>query len=301
MARPAAVSSVSAAVFVPSREGNTCPLSIGTEVETEKPATALAPLAAPSMRLLCVCPGCCLQVGTSVLVWAGVAVGWLTCSLLPSVLPLYVWSGKRLCGRAGCRSLVPVPHCMFSAGRCVFWCPLAGAESDFCGRNGRWKGLIFRHNRVFFQNQGAVLKKSSRRGVHPGDSPSRQGENERRPISCVDFSWIKRSTLLCRKMTRVHPVVSFPRNITLLSVDSSVVQLVHVGGKIIAYTVACEPRIYFKYTVVTSVHVLNVLSTSYMYSTTIVHATSCMYVCMVITYSRVWINRVRLPILLVVS
>ena len=27
----------------------------------------------------------------------------------------------------------------------------------------------------------------------------------------------------------------------------------------------------------------------------------CMYVCMVITYSRVWINRVRLPILLVVS
>ena len=27
----------------------------------------------------------------------------------------------------------------------------------------------------------------------------------------------------------------------------------------------------------------------------------CMYGCMVITYSRVWINRVRLPILLVVS
>ena len=27
----------------------------------------------------------------------------------------------------------------------------------------------------------------------------------------------------------------------------------------------------------------------------------CMYACMVITYSRVWINRVRLPILLVVS
>ena len=27
----------------------------------------------------------------------------------------------------------------------------------------------------------------------------------------------------------------------------------------------------------------------------------CMYVCMVITYSRVWTNRVRLPILLVVS
>ena len=28
---------------------------------------------------------------------------------------------------------------------------------------------------------------------------------------------------------------------------------------------------------------------------------SCMYVCMVITYSRVWINRVRLPILLVAA
>ena len=105
---------------------------------------------------------------------------------------------------------MPVPHCMFSAGRCVFWCPLAGAESDFCGRNGRWKGLLFRHNRVFVQNQGTVLKKNSLRGVHPGDFPSRQGENERRPISCGHSSWIKRSTLLCRKMTRVHPVVSFP-------------------------------------------------------------------------------------------
>ena len=105
---------------------------------------------------------------------------------------------------------MPVPHCMFSAGRCICWCPLARAESNFCGRHGRWKGLIFRHNRVFVQNQGAVLKKSSLRGVHPGDFPSRQGENERRPISCAHSSWIKRSTLLCRKMTRVHPVVSFP-------------------------------------------------------------------------------------------
>ena len=105
---------------------------------------------------------------------------------------------------------MPVPHCMFSAGRCVFWCLLAGGESDFCGRNGLWKGLIFRHNRVFVQNQGTVLKKSSLRGVHPGDFPSRQGKNERRPISCAHSSWIKRSTLLCRKMTRVHPVGSFP-------------------------------------------------------------------------------------------
>ena len=87
-----------------------------------------------------------------------------------------------------------------------------GAKSDSCGRNGRWKGLIFRHNRVHVLNQGAVLKKSSLRGVHPGDFPSRQGGNERRPISCAHSSWIKRSTLLCRKMTRVHPVVSFPLN-----------------------------------------------------------------------------------------
>ena len=105
---------------------------------------------------------------------------------------------------------MPVPHRMFSAGRCVFWCPLAGAESDFCGRNGGWKGLIFRHNRVLVQNQGTVLKKSSHRGVHPGHFPSREGPNERRPISCAHSSWIKRSTLLCRKMTWVHPVVSFP-------------------------------------------------------------------------------------------
>ena len=112
---------------------------------------------------------------------------------------------KSLCG-AGYRSLMPVSHCMFSAGRCVFWCPLAGAESDFCERNGRWKGLIFRHNRVLVQNQGTVLKKSSHRGVHPGHFRSR------RPISCAHSSWIKRSTLLCRKMTWVHPVVSFPLN-----------------------------------------------------------------------------------------
>ena len=111
---------------------------------------------------------------------------------------------------------MPVSHCMFSARRCVFWCPLAGAESDFCGRNGRWKGLIFRHNRVLVQNQGTVLKKSSHRGVHPGHFPSREGENERRPISCAHSSWIKRSTLLCRKMTWVHPVVSFPRKKSIL-------------------------------------------------------------------------------------
>ena len=154
---------------------------------------------------------------------------------------------KSLCG-AGCRSLMPVSHCMFSAGRCVFWCLLAGAESDFCGRNGRWKGLIFRHNRVLVQNQGTVLKKSSHRGVHPSHFPPREGENERRPISCAHSSWIKRITLLCRKMTWVHPVVSFP-----------LILLFH----------GCVPV--------------------------------CMYVCMVITYSRVWINRVRLPILLVVN
>ena len=55
-----------------------------------------------------------------------------------------------------------------------------------------------------------VLKKSSHRGVHPSHFPPREGENERRPISCAHSSWIKRSTLLCRKMTWVHPVVSFP-------------------------------------------------------------------------------------------
>ena len=109
---------------------------------------------------------------------------------------------------------------MMSAGRSVFWCPLVGAESDSCGRNGRWKGLIFRHNRVHVLNQGAVLKKSSLRGVHPGDFPSRQGENERRPISCAHSSWIKRSTLLYRKMTRVHPVVAFALMVLLIETPS---------------------------------------------------------------------------------
>ena len=61
-------------------------------------------------------------------------------------------------------------------------------ESDSCGRNGRWKGLIFRHNMVHVQNQGAVLRKSSSRGVHPSDFSARQGENERRPISSAYFT-----------------------------------------------------------------------------------------------------------------
>ena len=78
--------------------------------------------------------------------------------------------------------------CMVSAERSVFWCPLVGAESDSCGRNGRWKGLNFRHNRVYVQNQGAVLRKSSPRGVYPAHFPARQGENVRRPISSAHFT-----------------------------------------------------------------------------------------------------------------
>ena len=78
--------------------------------------------------------------------------------------------------------------CMVNAGRSVFWCPLVGAESDSCERNGRWKGLIFRHNRVHVQNQGVVLRKSSPRGVYPAHLPTRQGENVRRPISSAHFT-----------------------------------------------------------------------------------------------------------------
>ena len=78
--------------------------------------------------------------------------------------------------------------CMVNAGRSVFWCPLMGAESDSCGRNGRWKGLIFRHNRVHVQNEGAVLRKSSPRGVYPAHFPARHGKNVRRPISSDYFT-----------------------------------------------------------------------------------------------------------------
>ena len=78
--------------------------------------------------------------------------------------------------------------CMVSAGRSVFWCPLVGAESDSFGRNGRWKGLIFRYNRVHVQNQGAVLRESSPRGVYPAHFPARKGENVRRPISSAHFT-----------------------------------------------------------------------------------------------------------------
>ena len=78
--------------------------------------------------------------------------------------------------------------CMVSAGTSVFRCHLVGAESGSCGRNGRWKGLIFRHNRVNVQNQGAVLRKSSPRGVYPAHFPARQAENVRQPISSVHFT-----------------------------------------------------------------------------------------------------------------
>ena len=80
----------------------------------------------------------------------------------------------------------------------VFWCPLVGAESDSCGRNGRWKGLIFRQNRVHVHNQGAVLRKSSPRGVYPAHFPTRQDENARRPISLAHFTLDENG----------HPVVS---------------------------------------------------------------------------------------------
>ena len=78
--------------------------------------------------------------------------------------------------------------CMVSAGRSVFWCTLVRAESDSCGRNGRWKGHIFRYDRVHVQNQDVVLRKSSPRGVYPAHFPARQGENVRRPISSAHFT-----------------------------------------------------------------------------------------------------------------
>ena len=54
-----------------------------------------AVLAAPSMRLLCVCPERCLQV--LFLVWAGVAVGWLVDFQFTSQrLFFLVWAGVAL-------------------------------------------------------------------------------------------------------------------------------------------------------------------------------------------------------------
>ena len=67
--------------------------------------------------------------------------------------------------------------------------------------------------RVLFSDTTGYLskiKKSSLRGVHPGDFPSRQGENELQPISCAHSSWIKRSTLLCRKLPGCTLLCRFP-------------------------------------------------------------------------------------------
>ena len=78
-------------------------------------------------------------------------LGWSVC-LLRTLCCLLVCHCMLRVGRvdvkgwSSCRQVRR--GCMVSAGRSVFWCPLVGAESDFCGRNGRWKGLIFRHNRV---------------------------------------------------------------------------------------------------------------------------------------------------------
>ena len=79
--------------------------------------------------------------------------------------------------------------CMMSAGRSVFWCPLVGSESDSFGRNGRWKGLIFRHNRLHVQNQDAVLRKTSPAGCT--QHIFRLGRVKmyvRRPISSAHFT-----------------------------------------------------------------------------------------------------------------
>ena len=83
------------------------------------------------------------------------------------------------------------------------------AESDSCGRNGRWKGLIFRHNRVHVQNQGAVLRKSSPRGcTQPIFRLGRVKTSVDQSAQLISRR-MKMGTLLCRLITRVHPVVSF--------------------------------------------------------------------------------------------
>ena len=99
--------------------------------------------------------------------------------------------------------------CMFSAERSVFLCPLVGAESDTCGRNGRWKGLIFRHNRIHVQNQGAVLRKVAPAGcAQPIFRLGRMKTSVDQSAQLIS-RWMKMGTLLCRQMNRVHPVVSF--------------------------------------------------------------------------------------------
>ena len=121
----------------------------------------------------------------------------------------------------GCSSWRQVRRgCMFSAGRSVFWCPLMGAESDSCGRNGRWKVIPageMAGGRVSFSDTTGYMSKIRVQfcgKVAPAgctQSVFRLG----RVKTSVDQStqlisrWMKMGTLLCRQMTRVHPVVSF--------------------------------------------------------------------------------------------
>ena len=143
----------------------------------------------------------CLMCSTAVVLYSSTNNLFFLWSLQHSDLGWSVCLPTTLCCLLVCRctfragrvdmngGLEPVRRgCMVSAGLYVFWCPLEGAESDSCGRNGRWKGPIFRHNRVHFQNQGAVLRKSGPRGVYPAHFPARQGKNVRRPISSAHFT-----------------------------------------------------------------------------------------------------------------
>ena len=146
-----------------------------------------------NVYLLCVsgalCIGCsvyrvlysvCLMCSTAVVLYSSTNNVFFLWSLQHSDLGWSVCLPTTLCCLLVCRCMFRAGRadvnggleqvrrgCMVSAGRSVFWCPLEGAESDSCERNGRWKGLNSRHNRVHFQNQGAVLRKSSPREVYP--------------------------------------------------------------------------------------------------------------------------------------
>ena len=100
--------------------------------------------------------------------------------------------------------------CMLSAGRYIFRCPLVGAESGSCGRNGRCRNVSFSDTTEYMSKIRVQFcgKVAPARCTQPIFRLGRVKTSVDQSAQLISY-WIKMGTLLCRQMTRVHPLVSF--------------------------------------------------------------------------------------------
>lgn len=124
-----------------------------------------------------------------------------------------------------CRSPLNVERRKIS----IFFVPLAGAESDSCGRNGRSKGSFGATQRgALFDEQGTILETSPHRGHYAALVPGPQGGNERRPTNLAHFTLENMFILTCPGITRAHllqPSVFF---VSFLHLSSAVPALTFI-------------------------------------------------------------------------